>query len=213
MSEPTRILLVDDHRVLTAALRRLLAGLPGMVCAGEAASGEEAVALASKVHPDVVVMDLAMPGIGGIEATRRIVRASSSTRVVVLSGVVEPSTVEAAMAAGAAAFVDKTEGLDALVEAIRAQQGDAGEPPVAPRMPPPASVLSDRERQVVTRIAEGATMELVAEELGISPRTAETYRDRAKRKLGVRSVAELGAYAAAEGLVGGGDRATAAAPR
>ena len=197
-----RILVVDDHGLMRDGLRALLAREPDLEVAGDAADGHEAVALAASLRPDVVLMDVCMPGLDGVEATRRIVEARPATRVLGLSMHADRTYVHGMFAAGATGYVLKSAAPKELFEAIRAvhaarryvSPGIAG----APDGPRPA--LAARELEVLRLLADGKSSKEVAAELGLAVSTVETYRRQIMAKLDLHSVAELTKYALRHGL-------------
>jgi DNA-binding NarL/FixJ family response regulator len=205
--ETIRVMLADDHRVLRDSLKLFLEN-HGCEIVGEASTGEEALALANKVRPQVVVMDLEMPGLGGLAVTHHIVKLSPSPRVLILSAYNdEEYVIEALTRAGASGYLLKSDGTDELISAVRAV--NAGKrylsPSVAPillgrlQSPDPArsvlDLLSRREREVLRLIGQGATSKEVAERLGISPKTAQVHRENLKQKLNLHTTADLVRYA------------------
>jgi DNA-binding NarL/FixJ family response regulator len=206
-SNPIRVMLADDHQVLRDSLKLLLEQ-NGCEVVGEASSGEEALEVAAKVHPQVLVMDLGMPGVGGLAATHRIVKLSPAPRVLILSTYNhEEYVVEALTHAGAAGYLLKTDAARELINAVQAV--NAGKrylsPSVAPillgrlQSPDPSrpifDLLTRREREVLRLIAQGATSKEVAHRLGISPKTAQVHRDNLKQKLNLHTTAALVRYA------------------
>lgn len=211
-AEPIKLLLVDDHRILREALKAVLE--PECEIVGEASSGEEAVALAARLRPQVVVLDIGMAGMGGLAAAHRIARQSRGARVLILSQYSDEEYVmEALTEARAAGYVVKSDAVSELLAAVRAVADGKRylSPSVAPivlaRLGKPAasngrrSALSRREREVLKLIAEGATSKEVAARLGISPKTAQAHRDKLKEKLGARSTAAMVRYAIKHKLV------------
>jgi DNA-binding NarL/FixJ family response regulator len=206
--DPIRVLLVDDHAILRDGLRQLLQLEPGIEVLAEAANGEIAARLASELKPDVIVMDLSMPVQGGAEATKQIVERDPNARVLALSAHSDATYARAVLSNGAAGYVLKLSACDELVRAIRAVA--AGEtyvdPALAGSLAPPSrrsgsgtiavATLSERELEVVRLVARGHTAKEVADLLGVSPRTLETYKARAMAKLELSSRADLIRYAA-----------------
>lgn len=197
-----RLLLVDDQALFREGLRTLLALQTDFEIAGEAANGEEAVALARKLVPDVVLMDLRMPVLGGVEATRRITAEAPAARVIVLTTFEEDEEVFAALRAGAAGYLLKASPSAKLCEAIRlAARGESLlEPSVAAKVvaefarigdreprrsfPPLAEPLSIRERDVLRLLAEGRSNKEIAAELGIAEGTVKNHMSNVLGKLG-----------------------------
>jgi DNA-binding NarL/FixJ family response regulator len=210
-----RVLLVDDHAVMRAGLRALLAAEPDVEVVGEAATGEEGVERAAQLVPDVVLMDLSMPGYGGLAATRRITAAGLPCRVLVLTLHGEEEHLLPVLEAGGSGYVTKDCADRELLEAIRVVAGgdvylDAGSARELvknfrlPRPEPqdaPLSRLSAREREVLTLTAEGYSSAEIGGRLGISGKTVETYRERLMDKLGLRHRSELVRLALREGLL------------
>ena len=204
-----RVLIADDHALFRQGLRTLLQAAKGIEVVAEAGDGEEAVRLAERWAPDVVLMDITMSGLDGIEATRRIRAAVRGARVVALTMHTDPSLAEAMRNAGAVAFLDKNSDLSALVNTIRAvaagerRTGGAAarrssRPPRAVPRPPH---LSRREREVLSLIAQGFSTRGIALRFGISVKTVETHRARTMEKLDIDSVAGLTKYAITRGLL------------
>jgi DNA-binding NarL/FixJ family response regulator len=211
-----RTLLVDDHQIMCQGVRMLLQREPDFtVLADEAHDGRQAVELAREYQPQAVVMDLNMPELNGIEATRRILRDSPATRVIALTGHTDPRRVAEALSAGASGYVLKDGVAEELIGAIRSAV--AGQvylsPAVAgmvecgqdgrPECPSGRSAferLTPREREVLQLTAEGKAIKEVAVAMGVSIKTAETHRRAIMHKLDMHSVAELTKYAIREGL-------------
>jgi len=208
-----RVLLVDDHLLLREGLKALLAREADIEVIAEAADGEQAVEMARALSPDVVAMDLGMPGIGGIEAIRRIVEEGLPVRILALTMFAERVAVQEALKAGAAGYMLKNCAAAECVEAIRTvaadlpylsplitslilreYAGEAGDRPSAPRH------LAPRETEVLCLIAEGKSTKEIAFDLGVSVKTIETQRSRIMKKLNLFSVAELTKFAIREGL-------------
>jgi DNA-binding NarL/FixJ family response regulator len=208
-----RILLADDHTVLRAGLRALLAAQPDLEVVGEAADGAEAVRLARTLMPDVVVMDIGMPGTSGMDATARIRRDLTTVRVLVLSMHDDQGYLRQALKAGASGYVLKRAADTTLLAAIRAAARDevyldpsmakglveeVVRPGGAGRGPAP---LSDREQDVLRLLARGHTNQQVADRLCIGIKTVETYKARLMEKLGLKGRAELVRYAIQHGFL------------
>jgi RNA polymerase sigma factor (sigma-70 family) len=212
------VLLVDDQDLVRLGLRTLLENEEGFIVAGEAADGIAAVQAASRTRPDVVLMDIRMPGIDGLEATRRIVSdpALVHTRVIVLTTFERDEYVFDALRLGASGFLLKDTSPARLLEAIRTVVDGgallapsvtrtlirefAQQSPRPVRLHPQLDHLTDREREVVTLVAEGLNNEEIAERLGMSPATARTHVSRAMIKLGARDRAQLVVFAYQSGL-------------
>ncbi|MGH7907913.1 MAG: response regulator [Candidatus Binataceae bacterium] len=200
-----RVLLADDHRLVREGLRAILER--ECEIAGEAATGEEAFALAAKTHPHVIVLDIGMPGIGGLAAAHRLSRITPAPKIIILSQFDDEEYVlEALGEAGAAGYLVKTDAATELLGAIRTVH--AGKhyvsPSVAhvvlsklnrPKSGPAAVALTQREREVLKLISEGAAAKEIARRLGISPKTAQAHRENLKQKLNLRSTAEMVRYA------------------
>lgn len=199
-----RILLVDDHAIVRAGLRALLES-EGHTVIAEASSGREAVASAVRDQPDVVLMDVSMPDMNGIEATRRINERAPSVRILALSMHADQGYVAAMLQAGAIGYLLKEAAIDELVDALdsvaRGQPYVGGGMTIPPEQRAAAGkALSSREREVLKLLAEGATSKDIALALGIALPTVETHRRQIMRKLGLRSIAELTKWAIREGL-------------
>jgi len=209
------LLLVDDHNVIRQGLRALLRFEPNFEIVGEAASGREAVALAQRLSPNVIVMDLAMPLLNGMEATRQIIRAWPRTKIVVLSAYDDAKYVEPVIAAGAAAYLRKDAAANELIAAVReVVSGKAYFSPEISRLrqkhasegdhqrkEPLEVKLSFREAEVLQLIAEGFGNKQIASELNITVKTAQNYRRSIMVKLNVHSVVGLVHYAVRTGII------------
>ncbi len=207
-----RILIVDDHKIVRDGLRAILERHEGFVVVGEAANGHEALALLPEVRPDLAIMDVTMPGLNGMEATRCIRREAPAAKVLALSMNADRRYVEAMLSAGAAGYVLKNAAADELIHAIHAVT--AGQTYLSPEIAEvvgnttlrqkaaiePARALSSRERQVLQLLAEGRTSKEMALQLDIAVATIETHRRQIMDKLNIRSIAELTKYAVREGL-------------
>jgi len=209
-----RILLVDDHRIVRDGLRALIENQPDMEVIGEADNGRDALRLAEESSPDLVVMDLSMPGLNGIETTRRIVSEVKGARVVVLSMHSDKRFVHEALRAGAAGYLLKDSAFEELAQAVATvMRGQSYLSPAIAGIVVDAwardarqegaetrSVLTPREREVLQLLAEGRNTKQIAAALRVSVKTVETHRQHVMEKLGLRSVAELTKYAIREGL-------------
>ncbi|MFF2774320.1 response regulator [Streptomyces sp. NPDC058052] len=215
---PVRLLLVDDQPLIRAGLRLLAAETPDLDVVGEAADGAEAVVLAERTRPDVVLMDVRMPGMDGIEATRRITEGPSGARVLVLTTFDDDDNVYGALRAGAGGFLVKDMDLDDILGAVRVvARGDAliapavttrliaafARPPApaAPAPRPLPEAVTDREREVLTLVGRGLSNAEIAGELFISPATAKAHVARLLTRLGARDRVQLVIHAYEFGLV------------
>ncbi|MGW7380667.1 response regulator [Streptomyces sp. NPDC054794] len=203
-----RVVLADDQPLVRSGLRVLMADHPDLEVVGEAATGAEAVQLVNEVSPDVVVMDIRMPGMDGIEATRQITAGPAVTRVLMLTTFDEDDNMYGALRAGASGFVVKDMALDDILAAIRVvAAGDAliapsvtrrliadfvGRPPVAPeRSPRPIEGLTEREREVLALVGQGRSNSEIAGDLFITVATAKSHVSRLFTKLGARDRVQL----------------------
>jgi DNA-binding NarL/FixJ family response regulator len=214
-SNTVRVLVADDHGVVRRGLRAILEAQPDWSIVAEVASGLEAIEAARAHAPDVVLMDVAMPGLNGIEATRRILLERPETRVIIITMLEADHIVERSLAAGAAGILQKKDASELLVAAINAvlaqrpyfspsisrllidgflRQTQVSAPSAGPR-------LSPRQREILQLIAEGRSTKEVAGLLEMSVKTAETHRTILMKKIGARSVAELVRYAIRNGVV------------
>lgn len=192
MSAALRVLLCDDHVVVRKGLARLLSGYDSVEIVGEAADGEEAVEAARTLRPDVVLMDLVMPNVGGVEATRRIVEQVPDTRVLVLTSFSEGEQIRAAIEAGAAGYALKDAAPEEIVRAIESVA--RGESPIDPRaarafidhdrVEKPAASLKPREREVLELLGAGLSNRAIAVRLGISEATVKTYLTNIYKQIG-----------------------------
>jgi DNA-binding NarL/FixJ family response regulator len=211
--EPIRVLIADDHPLFRDGLRGLLASRDGLDVVGEAASGQEAVTLAASAFPDVVVMDLHMPGLNGIDATRRIMAASPHTAVLVLTMFSDDDSVFAAMRAGARGYLLKGAGQVEIVQAIQTvARGEAVfGPAIADRVlayfsgpqPAPAEAfpeLTEREREVLELLARGELNAAIGRRLGLSPKTIRNHVSNIFAKLQVADRAQAVIRAREAGL-------------
>src|SRR3989454_7210591 len=211
------VLLVDDHHIVRDGLKALLMVEGDISIAAEAQTGREAVMLAGRLRPNVVVMDLAMPRLNGCEATRQILKAVPSAKIVVLSTYGDDEHLQQAIAAGAAAYLLKQTAAADLVKAIReVAKGNAYfSPLIAKRLrdqscrpategeaPKPAEPeLTPREAEVLQLIAEGFANKQIAAELGLSVKTIEKHRQQVMHKLNIHDIAGLVRHAAGKGII------------
>jgi len=206
-----RIVLADDHSVVRQGFRRILDAQPDMEIVGEASNGKEALELAGKLTPDVVVMDVAMPELNGIEATRRIAETASRTRVLALSMHKDSVYVREILRAGARGYLLKDAVDEDLIAAVRAVSRGEGylSPGVADavltdyrqHVTDPIDLLTSREREVLQLIAEGKTNKEIATSLNLSVYTVDAHRGRIMEKLNLHSTGELVRFAIRKGLV------------
>jgi DNA-binding NarL/FixJ family response regulator len=215
--EKIRVLLADDHTVVRQGLRALLTAEGDIDVVGEAENGRQAVELAKKLLPDVAVIDIAMPVLNGVEATRQITRAVPSTKVLILSSYSDDEYVSQTTEAGAVGYLVKQTAGDELLKAIReAQRGNAYfSPSVAKRLRDQcrgafaygqsgrkrADYLTAREAEVLQLIAEGRANKQIAAELCISIKTVEKHRQQVMNKLNIHDVAGLTRHAIAKGII------------
>ncbi len=205
---PIKIILADDHRVLRDALVGTLKSESDLEVVGLASTGREAVELALKLKPQVVVMDVSMPELSGVEAAQQICSQAPQVRVLALTAYADKRYVLGMLRAGAAGYLLKDCALDELATAIRLVAAGKGymSPEVAGVVAqnmasdPAQPSLTQKEQAVLRLIAEGCATKQVAYRLGVSEKTVETHRRQIMDKLGLRSVAELTKYAVREGL-------------
>lgn len=215
MQQKVRILLVDDHALVREGLRTLLERRDGYLVVGEAGNGRDGVRMAAELRPDLVVMDIGLPDLNGIEATRLILANSSHIKVIGLSMHSDRRFVVEMLRAGACAYLLKQSAFSELDNAVQAALG--GQTYLSPKvasslvdtfvrrtqnMPDGGAfeVLSPRERQVLQLLAEGLTTKQIADRLGTSAKTVDAQRGQIMAKLDVHSIAELTRYAIREGL-------------
>jgi DNA-binding NarL/FixJ family response regulator len=213
-----RVVLVDDHTILREGVRALLAEENDIVVVGEADDGREALDVVERLAPDVVVMDMVMPRMGGLEATREIRERHPAVRVLILSMYDDDEYVQQIIQAGASGYVLKRVAAGELVRAIREVHKGSSflQPTIAAKLiedyvrrvrgdvaaeGQEVDPLTDRERQVLTLIAEGHTNQAIADLLHLSKKTVESHRANIMRKLGLHDVTELVKYALRRGLI------------
>jgi len=211
---PIRVLLADDHTLVRAGLRALLQSLEGVQVVAEASHGREAVNLVTTYQPDVVLMDIGMPELNGLEATAHIVKDFATTRVIILSMHLNEEYVLKALRAGAAGYLVKDAGTAELETAVRAVA--RGETYLSPAVSKhvvgdylrrvgaeesPLDPLTPRQREVLQLLAEGHSTQDIAQKLNISTRTVETHRTQLMERLDIHDLASLVHYAIRTGLV------------
>ncbi len=210
-----RIFLADDHEMMREGLKALIDKEPELQVVGQADNGADTVEATSRLHPHVVVMDVAMPDLNGIEATRKIVDANPQTKVVALSGHANKEFVREMLTAGASAYVLKKRAYEELGRAIgevmkgkkylspdiaRGVVDDYVELSSGTVENPAFTVLTAREREILQQLAEGKTTKEMAHAMSVSVKTVETHRRNIMEKLDLHSVAELTKYAIREGV-------------
>jgi len=210
-SVPIRVMLADDHAVVRMGFRLLLEGSPDIKVVAEAESGEEALKVYSEVKPDVLVLDISMPGIGGLEAVTRLIAKDPDARVLVLSAHEDTMHPRRALKAGALGYLSKRSAAEELIQAIRQiyQRKTFIEPALAQQMAVqqlsgdrnPVEVLSDKEFKVFLALARGESVAGIAEVLHLSPRTVGTHLYNIKQKLAASNQAELAIIAIRNGLI------------
>jgi DNA-binding NarL/FixJ family response regulator len=203
-----RVLIADDHGVIRDGLGRLIAGLPDMEVVATASDGEEAIDRARAAEPDVILMDLDMPKLDGIEATRRVLAERPTTAVLVLTSFSDRPRILGALEAGASGYLLKDVAADEVAEGIRAAA--RGESPLDPRAartvltarhePDPMAALSDREREVLTLLLEGLPNKLIARRLEITEKTVKSHLTRIFREIGVTDRTQAALWAERNGL-------------
>jgi len=213
--KPITILLAEDHMIVREGFRQMIELEPGLKVVGEAKDGRQAVALAQKLRPDIVLMDIAMPLLNGLEATRQVLKAVPATKIIILSAHSDDAYVQTAVAAGAMGFLLKQSSSHAVCEAIRAvQQGKTFFSPAIARHldhqksrsrqdtgKSAATKLTSREMEVLQLIAEGKANKETASELGISMKTVEKHREHLMEKLDIHDTAGITRYAISAGII------------
>jgi two-component system, NarL family, invasion response regulator UvrY len=207
-SKRIAVLLVDDHAVVREGYRRLLERDGSLVVVGEAASSAEAIRCDGELKPDVVVLDIALPGVSGIETLRRIIARRRDARVLMFSMFQEGIYASRAMSAGARGYLSKASAPDLLVAAVRcvAAGGRYLSPDVEQAMAQQSSgtrALSTRELEVLRLLSQGYGVEEIGERLGVSPKTAANHQSSIKQKLGANSALQLILIAQQSGLISG----------
>ena len=207
-----RLLMVDDHAAIRHGLAALLSGSPGFEVVGEAASGEEAVARAELLRPDILVMDLGMRGMGGIEATRRITASLPDVRVLALSAMAEEEALMPVLRAGGSGFVRKTTAHEDLLNALETVARDevflypSGNQLllrdyIREHEERPLATLTEQERRILQLVAEGYNSSEIGRKMFLSPKTIDSYRSRLMRQLGLSRRSDLVKLALRSGLL------------
>lgn len=201
-------MLVDDHAMVRKGLRALIESMPGWLVCAEAGDGHEALSIAPEAAPDIIVIDLSMPKLGGIDATIRLRQLLPDVEILVLTMHESDHLVEQAKKAGAIGYLRKGDSEERLMEALATvarhqpySYFTSAHPQRGPQADTEDRRLTPRERQIVKLVAEGNTNHAMAELLGVSIKTVETHRLAAMRKIGARSSADLTMYAARNGFV------------
>ncbi len=212
MQRTINVLLVDDHDLVRAGIRRILEDVPNIKVIGEASSGEEALKAAKEIKPDVIIMDVKMPGIGGLEATRKILRVDPDVKVLIVSVCDDDLFPARLLQAGAVGYITKGASQSEMVQAIKSVF--SGQRYISPQIAShlalknitetnksPFDSLSERELQVMLMVVGGAAVQDISEKLFLSPKTINSYRYRIFEKLGVKNDVELTLLAIKHGLL------------
>ncbi|MGX5219447.1 response regulator transcription factor GacA [Pseudomonas segetis] len=208
-----RVLVVDDHDLVRTGITRMLADIEGLAVVGQAESGEEAILKTRELKPDVILMDVKMPGIGGLEATRKLIRSNPDVKVVAVTACEEDPFPTRLLQAGASGYLTKGAALDEMVQAIR--MVSAGQRYISPQIAQqlalksfqpqssnsPFDLLSEREIQIALMIAGCQKVQSISDKLCLSPKTVNTYRYRIFEKLAITSDVELALLALRHGMV------------
>ena len=208
-----RVLVVDDHDLVSTGISRMLADISGLQVIGQADSGEDAIRKARELKPDVVLMDVKMPGIGGLEATRKLLRSYPDLKVIAVTICEEDPFPTRLLQAGAAGYLTKGAALEEMVQAIRMVFG--GQRYISPQIAQqlalksfqpqlsesPFDLLSEREIQIALMIANCQKVQSISDKLCLSPKTVNTYRYRIFEKLSITSDVELALLAVRHGMV------------
>ena len=208
-----RVLVVDDHDLVRTGISRMLADIDGLQVIGQAESGEAAIKKSRELKPDVVLMDVKMPGIGGLEATRKLLRSHPDIKVIAVTVCEEDPFPTRLLQAGAAGYLTKGAALDEMVQAIR--MVFAGQRYISPQIAQqlalksfqpkvngyPFDLLSEREIQIALMIANCQKVQAISDKLCLSPKTVNTYRYRIYEKLAITSDVELALLAVRHGMV------------
>ncbi len=210
MDQPVRVFLADDHTLVRQGIAALIAKEPDIEVVGESGDGLEVLEQVEELRPDVVVLDITMPGLNGLDACRQITRKHKDTAVLVLTMHADEEYIVGALKSGASGYLLKEAAAEQLTQAVRAVS--VGELFLGPGIPhnvlqrladdkDPYGLLTTRERQVLQQIAEGKTNRQVAESLGVSVKTVDTHRTRLMRKLGIHDQTTLVKFAIRKGIV------------
>lgn len=196
------IVLVDDHKLVRTGIRRLLEDAPGIKVVGEAANGEDAIQVIRQLKPTVVLMDIKMPGISGLEATRKLLRLDPHLKIIIITAYENDIFPVRLMQAGAAGYITKSSTREEMIQAVRAVA--LGQRHISPEIAKqlafssvnrngatPFDSLSERELQIVMMVTQGVKVQEIAEKLHLSPKTVNSYRYRIFDKLGINSDVEL----------------------
>ena len=210
-----KIMLVDDHELVRTGVRRLLEDNPDLDIVGEASNGEEAISLIKQLNPDVVLLDLNMPGIGGLETTKRLKRFMPSVHIIIVTMVDDTLFPQRLLRAGASGYLTKGAKVDEIMRAIRDVVAKKRyiSPELALKMATasdadksPFDELSERELQVLMMLMEGQRATEISDKLCISPKTVSTYRSRLHEKLGIKTDIELTRLAMEHGIISGNSK-------
>ncbi|WP_250658313.1 UvrY/SirA/GacA family response regulator transcription factor [Alkalimarinus coralli] len=208
-----KVLVVDDHDLVRAGISRMLSDESGIEVVGEACSGEDAVGVIRTVHPDIILMDLKMPGIGGLEATRKIKRLDDEIKVIVVTACADDPYPARVMQSGASAYITKGADIEEMIRAIRVV--NSGQRYISPEIAQKLALkpfeeteegtvfdkLSEREMQIATMIVSCIKVQDISDKLCLSPKTVNSYRYRIFEKLGITSDVELTLLAVRHGIL------------
>ena len=208
-----RVLVVDDHDLVRTGITRMLADIDGLQVLGQAESGEEALKKVRELKPDVVLMDVKMPGIGGLEATRKLMRSQPDLKIIAVTACEEDPFPTRLLQAGASGYLTKGAALDEMVKAIRLDF--AGQRYISPQIAQqlalksfqpqtsnsPFDLLSEREIQIALMISNCQKVQVISDQLCLSPKTVNTYRYRIYEKLEITSDVELAMLAVRHGMI------------
>ena len=204
---PTRILIVDDHAIIREGLRMILEAMSGVIVVGEAVDGRYALEKVEELRPDVIIMDISMPELNGIEATRIICERMPAVKVIILSMHHTNEHIFRAKQAGARAYILKESAGSCIVNAVRAVMrgqkyfSEEIDEPIRALPKSPFNSLSRRERETLQLVVEGKTNAAISEVLHVSPKSVETYRSRLMLKLGITNVPDLVLLALQQGVI------------